>query len=81
MSRVEDLLLAEGCPKINVQVRGDNAPAMGFYHAVGFRDDDVVSLGRRLIPDGADTDDDRGMHVTGIRDQADDTDRPRQNPG
>ena len=51
MGEVEALLLARGCPKINLQVRGDNADAIGFYAAIGYGVDDVVSLGRRLIAD------------------------------
>jgi ribosomal protein S18 acetylase RimI-like enzyme len=46
-------LLAYGCPKLNLQVRAGNATAVAFYEALGFRVDDVVSLGKRLIPDDA----------------------------
>jgi ribosomal protein S18 acetylase RimI-like enzyme len=53
MREVEARLLAYGCPKVNLQVRAGNATAVAFYEALGFRVDDVVSLGRRLIPDGA----------------------------
>jgi ribosomal protein S18 acetylase RimI-like enzyme len=51
MRELESLLLARGCPKVNLQVRGDNATALGFYAAIGYGVDDAVSLGRRLIPD------------------------------
>jgi ribosomal protein S18 acetylase RimI-like enzyme len=51
MNEVEALLLARGCPKVNLQVRGDNAEALAFYAAIGYRVDDAVSLGKRLISD------------------------------
>ena len=51
MGEVEALLLARGCPKVNLQVRGDNAEALAFYAAVGYGVDDAVSLGKRLITD------------------------------
>jgi len=51
MQRVEALLLARDCPKINLQVRADNTEALGFYAALGYGQDAVVSLGKRLIRD------------------------------
>lgn len=51
MEYAERLLLAAGCPKINLQIRSDNSNAIAFYERLGFRRDDVVSLGKRLIPD------------------------------
>lgn len=51
MEHAEQLLLAAGCPKINLQIRGDNAEAIAFYERIGFKQDDVVSFGKRLIPD------------------------------
>jgi ribosomal protein S18 acetylase RimI-like enzyme len=52
MTEAERLLLASGCPKINLQVRGGNIEALAFYEKIGFLVDEVVSLGKRLIPDG-----------------------------
>lgn len=49
---VEQLLVAAGCPKLSLQIRTGNAGAAAFYRRIGFVDDDVISLGRRLIPDG-----------------------------
>ena len=49
----EAWLLAQGCPKLNLQVRRSNAAAVDFYLALGYGEDDVVSLGKRLIPDDA----------------------------
>jgi ribosomal protein S18 acetylase RimI-like enzyme len=54
MSEVERLLLAAGCPKINLQVRGSNAEALAFYAALGYAQDDVVSMGKRLETDRTD---------------------------
>ena len=51
MAEVEAMLLARGCPKVNLQVRGDNAAALAFYAAIGYGIDDAVSLGKRLIDD------------------------------
>lgn len=52
MDEVERLLLAAGCPKINLQIRSDNDGVVAFYEALGYRRDAVASLGKRLVPDG-----------------------------
>jgi ribosomal protein S18 acetylase RimI-like enzyme len=54
MEHAEALLLARGCPKLNVSVRADNTGVIGFYEARGYRHegpDHAVTLGRRLIED------------------------------
>jgi ribosomal protein S18 acetylase RimI-like enzyme len=51
MQHGEALLLASGCPKINLQVRASNAQVLAFYQSLGYQDDQVVSMGKRLIPD------------------------------
>ncbi len=51
MERVEQLLLTLGCPKVNIQVRLSNAEAVAFYRAIGYAQDESISLGKRLIPD------------------------------
>lgn len=51
MAAAEELLAARGCPKVNLQVRSSNAAAAAFYEAIGYRLDDVVSYGRRLVDD------------------------------
>jgi ribosomal protein S18 acetylase RimI-like enzyme len=48
MSAAEAALQALGCPKINLQVRRTNSAVIAFYRALGFREDEVVSLGKRL---------------------------------
>jgi ribosomal protein S18 acetylase RimI-like enzyme len=51
MEEAENQLLAAGCPKINLQVRTTNDAVIAFYKAIGYKTDDVVSLGKRLDPD------------------------------
>jgi ribosomal protein S18 acetylase RimI-like enzyme len=51
MKDVESRLLAAGCPKINLQVRSGNTEVIDFYRALGYLEDDVVSLGKRLDAD------------------------------
>jgi ribosomal protein S18 acetylase RimI-like enzyme len=48
MNEVERRLRASGCPKINLQVRNGNVAAIEFYRAIGYIQDDVVSMGKRL---------------------------------
>lgn len=55
MDAAEALLLARGCPKVNVSVRADNAGVIGFYERRGYRlegERHAVVLGLRMIPDG-----------------------------
>jgi ribosomal protein S18 acetylase RimI-like enzyme len=51
MDEAENLLRAAGCPKINLQVRSTNSEVIEFYKKIGYKVDDVVSLGKRLEPD------------------------------
>lgn len=51
MEIVEKNLLVQGCPKINLQVRSENIAALDFYENLGYKSNDVIGLGRRLIPD------------------------------
>ena len=51
MNAAEKSLKSAGCPKINLQVRTSNKAVIQFYESVGFSTDDVVSLGKRLVPD------------------------------
>ncbi|MBU6501905.1 MAG: GNAT family acetyltransferase [Burkholderiales bacterium] len=51
MQEAERLLMARGCPKLNLLVRSSNAGVIDFYRRLGYIQDEVVSLGRRLIPD------------------------------
>ena len=40
-----------GCPKIDLMVRNTNQAVIDFYHAIGYGDDPVVVLSKRLIED------------------------------
>ncbi len=51
MHRVEELLLARGCPKLNLQVRASNTGVIEFYRRLGYLNDQAVGLGKRLIKD------------------------------
>jgi ribosomal protein S18 acetylase RimI-like enzyme len=51
MRHVEAAFEARGCPKVNLQVRSTNHAVLEFYKRIGYTQDDVVSLGKRLIPD------------------------------
>lgn len=53
MAAAEAALAGLGCAKVNLQVRAGNAAARGFYEALGYRRDAVVSYGKRLVWDGA----------------------------
>ena len=53
MLAAEQRLAERGCPKINLQIRRGNDAAIGFYRALGYREDAVVSMGRRLEQDDA----------------------------
>jgi ribosomal protein S18 acetylase RimI-like enzyme len=51
MAEAEQRLRAEGCPKINLQVRKRNVEAVRFYEALRYRQDEVLSFGLRLEED------------------------------
>lgn len=53
MTAAEAWLGAQGAPKIQFMVRSGNDAAIGFYAALGYEQQDVVTMGRRLDgPDG-----------------------------
>ena len=47
----ENALIKMGCPKLNLQVRTQNTEAINFYTAIGYKQDDAVCFGKRLIAD------------------------------
>lgn len=51
MSEAEARLREMGCPKVNLQIRRSNADVVSFYRSIGYSEDDVVSMGKRLIED------------------------------
>lgn len=48
MAAAEAWLANIGSPKIQLMVRGDNLAARGFYDAIGYELQDVVTIGKRL---------------------------------
>ena len=48
MRRAESELVKLGCPKLNLQVRSDNADVVAFYAALGYRVEERISLGKPL---------------------------------
>ena len=51
MQKAEKKLRDAGCPKINLQVRTSNTDVIEFYKSIGFIEDNVVSMGKRLQKD------------------------------
>lgn len=51
MEAVEGRIRALGCPKINLQVRAGNAEVIAFYESIGYRVEELVSMGKRLVED------------------------------
>ena len=51
MERAEAFLSQTGCPEVNICVRRNNGAVLAFYNSLAYEQDDVVVLGRKLIPD------------------------------
>jgi ribosomal protein S18 acetylase RimI-like enzyme len=51
VAEAESRLRRMGCPKINLQVRRTNKGVIEFYRRLGFAEDDVASMGKRLEKD------------------------------
>jgi ribosomal protein S18 acetylase RimI-like enzyme len=51
MEEAERRLLKMGCPKLQVQIRNTNDGVIKFYQKLGYLQDEVVNLGKRLISD------------------------------
>jgi len=51
MIEVEARIKKMGCPKINLQVRATNPDVIGFYQSLGFLNDNLISMGKRLHKD------------------------------
>ena len=51
MTAAEAWLRERNAPKIQLMVRDDNEPAIGFYKALGYDVQPVVTIGKRLDPD------------------------------
>ena len=48
MEKAEEILNEMGCLKINLQIREGNKAVIAFYESIGYNDDHVVSLGKRI---------------------------------
>jgi ribosomal protein S18 acetylase RimI-like enzyme len=48
---LEARLLERGCPKINLQVRAHNRKVIAFYESLGYKESDLISMGKRLEND------------------------------
>jgi 4-oxalocrotonate tautomerase family enzyme len=48
MEKAESALNKLGCPKINLQVRTSNRAVISFYERLGFSNDNVIGLGKKL---------------------------------
>jgi len=51
VAEAERLLLAMGCPKVQLMVRAGNEQVLGFYDALGYERFEVGNTGKRLIHD------------------------------
>lgn len=51
MAAAERSLADLGCAKINLQIRRTNLDARLFYERLGYIEDDVISMGKRLVDD------------------------------
>jgi len=51
MEEVERRIRSKSCPKINLQVRAANKEVIKFYQSLGYADDHVIGLGKRLEED------------------------------
>ncbi len=51
MQEIEKRIRARDCPKINLQVRATNQGVIKFYRSLGYADDNVIGLGKRLKED------------------------------
>ena len=51
MDYAEDALRAQGCPKVELMVRSTNVPVVEFYEAIGYAQEPVTVLSKRLTDD------------------------------
>lgn len=51
VTEAERLLLAMGCPKVQLMVRAGNEQVLGFYDTLGYERFEVGNTGKRLIHD------------------------------
>lgn len=51
MQRAEAELTAIGCPKLELMIRSTNLPVVAFYESLGYQEEPVVVMSKRLIED------------------------------
>jgi ribosomal protein S18 acetylase RimI-like enzyme len=51
MAEAESRLRALGCPKVSLQIRRSNLEVARFYASLGYTEDDVICMGKRLERD------------------------------
>lgn len=51
MEEIEERVEAKGAPKINIQIRSTNESVIDFYKSIGYKTDDVIGMGKRLVED------------------------------
>lgn len=51
LNRLEKKLIARGCPKINIMIDSDNDVLQGMYERLGYENEELLSMGKRLIED------------------------------
>lgn len=51
LSRLEKKLIARGCPQINILLDPENDMVTGLYERLGYQQQDMMSLTKRLIED------------------------------
>ncbi|WP_456267881.1 GNAT family acetyltransferase [Kushneria sp. AK178] len=51
VEHAEQLLIARGCPKIMLMVRRGQPELEAYYRALGFEENEAVTMGKRLIRD------------------------------
>ena len=51
LAEAERLMRAVGCAKINLMVRTSNTGVIAFYERLGFKQDAVIGMGKRLETD------------------------------
>ena len=51
MQKAEALLRERKCPKINLMIRKSNKQVIEFYKKIGYLEDEVICVGKRLVYD------------------------------
>lgn len=51
MIAIEQKLKTIGCPKINLQIRSNNETVIKFYESIGYFNEHMTSMGKRLFDD------------------------------